>query len=195
MRNLFLLLCLTVGMLPAATLYTFNWNTSALNPNTDYILDVLLIGTAGNQATLSGFQYGGGSGPTNNLVLSTATNFFNEEFFTFRPGTSLSFSILVTELLPADPSEAPDQLSIYLLDTDFGVFGTTDLAAFAIATLDLGAGQYSTYAGTDPIAFAAPRLIPPENPTNPPPPEIPEPGTLGLTLGALTWWCLRRRKV
>lgn len=195
MRKLLLLLCLGLGSLPAATLYTFNWDTSALDPGSDYILEFLLIGSVGNQATLSNFQYGGGNGREVPLVLDTFSNFFNDGAFAFQPGASMSFSILLTDVLPANPADAPDQLSIYVLGGSFETYSTTDLFASSIATIDLGTNQRATYAGTSPVEFAAPQLIPPTNPTNPANPVIPEPGTLGLTLGALTWWCLRRRKV
>ena len=197
MRKLLFALFLTLMPMSAATIYNFEWDTSILAAtNANYVLDVVLIGDVGNQASFSQFSYGGGLGPNQNRTLDTNVNFFNEFLIGFIPGSSLKFTLTVTNNEPLLPFSVPDTLSIYLLEStlDLNPIPTTDAFASAILTLDLGPGSLATFSGVNPLGFAAPTLT--SLPTQLPGPgnPVPEPSSLSLTLGALALWCLRRKK-
>jgi hypothetical protein len=193
MRKLFFALFLTLMPMSAATIYNFEWDTSVLaGTNANFVLDVLLIGDVGNQASLSQFSYGGGSGPNLNVTLDTNVNFFNESMISFTPGSLLKFTLTVTNNAPLLPFSVPDTLSIYLLDSNLNSIPTTDAFASAILTLDLGPISLATFAGIDPLGFTAPSLTSVSETF--PGDSVPEPSSLSLTLGALALWCLRRKK-
>ncbi len=198
MKRLLIKLILAAGLMPAATIYNFQWDTSVLKAtNANYILDVLLIGDVGNQATISNLNYGtGGSGPSANVTLDTTVQFFNESLISFTPGSTFSFTLTVSNIAPVLPSGTPDSFSLYLLDADSNVIGTTDLLASAILSFDLAPTSISTYSGVSPLSFASPSLtlVPGSGGQGPPGGAIPEPSSLSLTLGALALWCLLQKK-
>jgi hypothetical protein len=196
MRLLLVGLWMAVFPLAGATMYNFQWDTSALqSTNENYILDVLLIGDGGNQVTLNNFNFGaGGSGPNLQLTLDTNLQFVSQSMISFTPGSTLSFRLTVTSI----SSLFPDTFSLYLLDANQTLLGTTDTFSSAILTFDLDPVAIATYSGTSPLEFAAPSLtlVPGSGGTTPAPPgeAIPEPSSLSLTLGALALWCLLSKK-
>ncbi len=193
MKRLLLSLVLALSPTFAATIYDFEWNTSVLAAtNANYVLDVLLIGDVGNQASLTQFSYGGGSGPNLNVTLDTNVSFFNESTISFTPGSLLKFTLTITNNTPLVPFGLPDTLSLYLLDSSLNTIPTTDAFASSILTFDLGPTSLNTFAGINPLAFTAPilRSVSESLPDD----AVPEPSSLSLTLGALALWCLRRKK-
>jgi hypothetical protein len=204
MRLLLVGLWMAVFPLAGASIYNFQWDTSALKAtNANYILDVLLIGDGGNEAQLNNFNFGvGGSGPNLQLTLDTNVQYFNQSMISFTPGSTLSFRLTVTNIA----SVFPDTFSLYLLDANQNLLETTDTLSSAILTFDLNPVAITTYSGTSPVEFAAPSLtrVPDQGGTLPGPPgggipgtpegAIPEPSSLSLTLGALALWCLLSNK-
>lgn len=166
------------------------------------------LGDANNSVVLSNFAFGGGgavgvptlfggaSGELATTVTLTDSDFFNQFIQEFTPGTSLSFTGLLTTNL--DVGGTPDQFSFAILDS----------LGFEIPTL----GTVNTFVTIDINSAAPPILTFPSDPTTPPaaggPPIdiampqaqlVPEPtsfsllavGTLGLVVA--NGWNHRRR--
>jgi hypothetical protein len=121
-----LILCARVAS--ADDQYQINIQTSALLGLTDqFALDLQLIdgsglGDGNNTATLSNFNFGSGSWiglDPGNVVLHDST-FFSEFTQAFNPGTSLSFTLDVTNAV--DAGDTPDELSLAILDNTTGGF-------------------------------------------------------------------------
>jgi hypothetical protein len=134
-----LLAALLGAPLRALTIYPVAIDTSAL-AGTSGLLAFDLIGgddlSANNTATVTGLTTDGVLGDTSNFAL-TDTNFFNEELRSIVFGTSLSFTLQLTD---HRVGAGADQFSFFLLDplSLLPLFGTTDSSsADALFAIDL----------------------------------------------------------
>jgi hypothetical protein len=196
----------------AQSFFDVRLNTSALigHPAGPFYLDFQLndgtgLGNGNNTATLSQFNFGGGSllgaatsfgGATGSLASSvtlTDTSFFNEFFQGFTPGSSLSFRLSLTNNV--NPP-TPDLFAFSILDADlfnirtFSPGNSDALVLVNITGPNLVANAYAgngapDQTGATSIALAAPSVTP-----------VPEPSAYGLMgaalVGATAW---RRRQI
>ncbi|MEO5913171.1 MAG: NF038129 family PEP-CTERM protein [Luteolibacter sp.] len=140
----------------ASVTYYVNVNTSALvaNISAPFSLDFQLTGSAGNTATVSNFNFGGGSatpGTENTfggasgsvgstVVLSDASNFSNEFFQEFTPGSTLSFTINLDSII-GNPT--PDAFSFSILDGTLSNITTTGLGD-SLLMVNINGTSYGT---------------------------------------------------
>jgi hypothetical protein len=185
-------LCLTpVGQ--ADTIYTFSMNTTPLVGNGPFALDLQFLDGSGsgddnNTVALTDFTFGAGGSPSGggtatggasgslaSGVTLRDTQFFNEYFENFTPGTLLSFTIDTTNV--ADPGGTPDLFTVAILDSHGNELPTIGPASeFLDVSLAGGANpQVSTYGSAPGSAFslAAP-IVQPQSPAT-----VPEPSSFG----------------
>ena len=187
----------------ADIVYTFSMNTSPLVGNGPFALDLQFLDGSGlpidlnnNTVALTNFAFGAGGSPSGggtatggasgsfaSGVTLKDTDFFNEYFESFTPGTLLSFTIDTTNLL--DPGGTPDLLTVAILDSSLNELPTTGPAnEFVDLSLAGGANpQVSTFGSAPGSAFslAAPIL------QSQSPAPVPEPSPFwGLLTAALT---------
>jgi hypothetical protein len=151
-------------------------DTSTLvgNPAGPFALDFQLndgagFGDGSNTATLSNFQFGGGSaaglptwfggaaGDLSTSVVLTDTDPFNEFYQTFIPGAWLSFKVLLsTHFIPGD---TPDLFSFAILDGNLMNLATQSLGTdtFLEVNIDSATPAVGTYASAD-QGIGAPRV-------------------------------------
>lgn len=156
-----------------------------------------------NSVTLANFTLGGGSlqgvgsslgnvsGDLSNQLAMTDDSFFTEFQQQFIPGSSLSFSLDLTNNV--DSGGIPDQFSFLILDSSntpiptlgFSDFANDVLLAVVFDSISPTPLVYATdpglhpLAGGDPIVSSPPTL----NPIgNPPPSTVPLPGSVSLLL-------------
>ena len=162
----------------------------------------LVPGDSNNTATLSNFNFGGGSsagspvlvrGATGSLgggVVLTDSDFSNLFVQGFTPGSSLSFALDLTTIV--DGSGTPDFFGFSILFND-GVntnplptlddLGGDNLLYVNIDSANPAAAVFATAAGSQ-VALDAPGLSAPP-PPGPGPGQLPEPGSLPLLLVGL----------
>jgi hypothetical protein len=125
------------GTALAGTVYQVSLNTNPLVGHAagPFYVDLQLIGTLGNTATVDGFDFGGGApdgdpsltgGASGSLtagfrlttdpVVDPGAAFFNEAYAPFVPGDSLSFVLTLDIPNPPSPADAPDSFSFAILD-------------------------------------------------------------------------------
>jgi hypothetical protein len=200
--------CLALSLTPAQANLMFNVNldTTPLVGNAagPFSLDFQLISGgwgATNTATLSHFNFGGGSdsgsptligdasGDLSGAVTLTDSTFFNEFFQPFIAGHSLSFDVNLTTQVASGPT--PDAFSLAILDSAGAEIPTTSFSD-ALMLIDINSlnPAIQTFAGDSSvpggIALSAPTI------TSVPsaPGTVPEPGTLLLVLMGLGGWAL-----
>jgi PEP-CTERM motif len=169
MRTLIVTVCLA-GLIAvparpvaAATLgFSVVVDTASLIGHADgpFSLDFQLIGSGPNTVAINGLDFGGGSavGPAftsggasgdlaSGIILSDATNFFNELFEQFIPGNTLSFSATLT----TDVTPTPDAFSFAILDGNLLNIPTTglgnSLVLVNISSPTLTSGDVQTFTG------------------------------------------------
>lgn len=178
-------------------------NTSALSGSVanPLYLDFQLNDGAGwgdgnNWATISNFQFGGGSavapatafgGATGNLASSvwlTDSTPFNELYEGFVPGSWLSFKVSLSTSLDAGPT--PDLFGFAILDNALSNIPTNAPGTDMLVQVNIDSSTPTVWAfGSVDGAIAAPQIAP-----------VPEPSTYGLLGGAgLLLVCLYRRRV
>lgn len=139
----------------ASVTYTINVNTSTLITNVTgpFALDFQFNGTAGNTATISNFNYGGGastnspagnttgaaagslSGGTILLGATSGVDAFNEFYQGFTPGATFSFDVTLGTAV--NPTDAPDQFFFSILDGSLANITTDGLGdSLASITID-----------------------------------------------------------
>jgi hypothetical protein len=184
---------LLTASLRADVVYTFNLNTGPLVGNGHFILDLQFLDGSGlpidlknNTVTLTNFAFGAGGSPSGggtttggasgslaSGVTLNDTDFFNEYFENFTPGSLLSFTIDTTNV--ADPGGTPDLFTVAILDSFGNELPTTGPASeFLDISLAGGANpQVSTF-GSAPgseLSVGAP-TVELENPSS-----VPEPAS------------------
>lgn len=198
---------LNPALVQANQLYTVNLNTAPLIGHlaAPFYLDFQLndgsgMGDANNTATLSNFQFGGGSatgspstqgGASGNLsstVVIQDSAFLNELYQEFIPGNTLSFTLDLTTQVE---SPTPDQFSFAILDNTLTELPTQQgfFDVFATIDIDSTSPPVQTFAsnpnvlpagGGGGITMAAPTAQA----------AVPEPTTLVLLvigMGGLLW--------
>lgn len=192
LRFLFLTL-MAVSCASANNILNVQVDTSGLAAGGTYFMDFQLIGSDGNTVDLSNFSYGGGTGSAGPLEMDDIANFFNEVTPSFTAGTALHFTIATSNIGPPS-GNAPDELSLFLLDTSQNVLTTSDAVADAFFYVDITGAQpgIQTFSGS---GVGAPILT-----SSAPPASAPEPGTLimlaaGLGLAALRRLRFRNRRI
>ncbi|HEY8993698.1 MAG TPA: NF038129 family PEP-CTERM protein [Lacunisphaera sp.] len=172
---LFAALIVTVAA-KADSSFSVSLDTSTLigNPAGPYALDFQLndgagVGDGNNTATLSNFQFGGGSasgsptwfgGASGSLasgVTLSDTSPFNEFYQLFVPGAWLSFSVhLSTNFIPGG---TPDLFSFAILDGNLLNLATQSLGSdtFLEANIDSATPAVTTFASAD-GSIGAPRV-------------------------------------
>lgn len=168
-------------------------NTSSLvsSPNGPFSLDFQLndgsaSGDGNNWATLSNFQFGGGSawgsattlggaaGSLGSTVTLNDSNWYLNDFYqSFTPGSWLSFTVSLSNWADAGPT--PDKFSFAILDGAVINLPTLSLGSDTFLEVNLTGGTPSilTYGSLD-GAIAAPTVTP-----------VPEASTYGIWAAAL----------
>jgi len=185
-------------------LFHINVNTSPLigNPNGTFSLDFQLNdgtgnGDANNTVTLSNFNFGGGSilgdptplgGATGDLSSSitiTDSQFGNELFQGFTPGSTLGFDVSIST--NRDAGTTPDTFAFAILDGNTNNIPTNG-PADALATLDLNSTSLSvsnvqTYSSTGPDTGGVTVAV------------VPEPSSIAMIgLGLAGLYSFKRRR-
>lgn len=171
----------------AQSVYHVDINTSALGgPSAPFSVDFQFIdgGTLGNNSvTISHFTYGGGS-PTGgatlfggvagglnfNNVSFDNSQFFQELFQAFTPGTTLSFNVALTGNVDAG---SPDGFSVSILDNALGNVPTSGFGS-QLMQIDVNGTAPQTFAGTGDFSGLTLSVA-----------AIPEPQTYALMLAGL----------
>ncbi len=139
----------------ALTVYTVSINSTALSGQTGTLAFDLINGdaaAANNTATISSLTTNGTLGNAMGFAL-TDTDFFNEVLRDITFGTSLSFTLQLTENRVAP---GVDQFSFFLLNAagSMPLFATSDpLGASSLFAIDISGqagGDVSTFSGTTP---------------------------------------------
>lgn len=192
------LLTLLAATIASAAPITVNFDTSVL-PAGSYYIDIQLnsgddpIGNGNNSATLSGFQFGGGSAVLQQLdggatgtvaggftIVDTDASGFNAILLSLTPGSSLRFNLDVTNNFTSGLN--PDQLSFALLDNGFNPIVSSGNGA--LLTIDLGTGALPQLLPAD-AAFGGGSVTLT---------GVPEPQTLTLLVPALAVGIFRLRR-
>lgn len=160
MRKLLLLtaILLSGSSAKAQSVYTVTMNTAPLAGHGSFTLDLQLLDGSGlspdlnnNTVTLTNFNFGTGGAPlgngvptngaTGNLATSVTLQdsaFFNEYVESFAAGSSLSFTVTITNV--ADPGGTPDLFTFAILDSNGNEITTTGFAnEFLSMSLEGGA--------------------------------------------------------
>jgi hypothetical protein len=200
--------CLVASsVLHATLLYSVSLDTSPLigHSAAPFYLDFQLndgsggiTGNGNNTATLSGFAFDGGSAANNPVtfggasgsltsdVVITDSDFSNEFYEGFTPGSTLRFLL---ELTANAESPAPDQFSfaiLYSMDSPLPEIPTESVSdVFVEIDIDSKSPTVRTYAG-DGIAIAAPVVTRV---------SVPEPASVALLAIGLIGLLLTRRAV
>jgi hypothetical protein len=170
-----------VSAASASVTYNVQLDTTGLTPAATYYLDFQFIGSNENTVNLTGFSFGGGTGPAGPFELDTITNFFNEVMVPFQPGSNAAFQVTSTNISPP-VGGFPDELSFFLLDSGFNPLTSSDLAD-AFFYLDLTGGQpnIQTFSGPGVPAPVFTSTV-----------AAPEPATFWLVAFALSALVFRR---
>ena len=197
--------CLAASsVLHATLLYSVSMDTSPLigHSAAPFYLDFQLndgsggiTGNRNNTATLSGFAFDGGSAANNPVtfggasgsltsgVVITDSDFSNEFYEGFTPGSTLRFLLELTANVEAP---APDQFSFAIVDGTLTEIPTTSFFdVFVEIDIDSTSPTVRTYAG-DGIAIAAPIVTRV---------SVPEPASAALLAVGLVGLLLTRRAV
>lgn len=199
----------------AATIYDVTFRTSALQAHAaaPFSLNVQLndgegVGNANNTATLSDFDFGGGSPSGSALLVGGAsgdftgsvsisdTAFLNSFTQQFVAGIVLRFRLNLTTNLNSGP--VPDQFSVAILDNTGFEIPTQGLAATGsdvFLLVDIGSDTsavqtFASDAGRHPFGGGGPIDMPEAVLAAP----VPEPGSLPLVFAALAAVVLRARR-
>jgi hypothetical protein len=167
----------------AVVFYHFDVNTAPLvgNPAGPFSLDFQLIdgsgaGDANNTATIGNLTFGGGgiSGPATTTggaagdlgsgITLTDSQFFNELYQGFTPGTSLGFDVTLT--VNGDAGLTPDGFSFAILDSNLFNLPTTGVGdTLALVSIYASGPVIQTGATTSPPGVTV---------------SVPEPSVTGL---------------
>lgn len=208
------LILLAVRPGSAAVIYGVNMDTTGLSGHPAGPLSVMFqmtdgsgTGDGNNTATITDFQFGGGSpsgspvlagdasGSLGSVVSLTDSSFLNMFMQTFTPGLSLAFRVTLTTNV--DAGGVPDQFSFSILDSSGAALPTRGLGmigldSFMTVDIDSDTPQARAFAadmfrfpeaGGPAIDLAAPAVQ-----------VVPEPQTWMLLGGALVSLAVMRRR-
>lgn len=195
----------TASVSEAITSYKVSLDTSSLvgNPSAPFYLDFLLIDGSGlddgnNTVTVSDFQFGGGnavgsatatggaSGDLASGITLVDTEFFNDIYQEFAPGSWLSFLVSLTGNV--DSGGTPDLFSFSILDSDLFAIPTEAFDwsdSLLEITLDGSATSIEAYAGVDGFdGIGAPNVS-----------AVPEGSTYGICFVSMFALFIAKRKL
>jgi hypothetical protein len=203
-RALAVVAALALGSIAEAQIqFQVKLNTSSLigNPAGPYSLDFQLNdgsgwGDGNNIASISDFQFGGGSatgwgtatgGAMGNLAstitLNDTNSLLNEFYQGFTAGSWLSFTVSLSTQVDAGPT--PDRFSFAILDNSLMNLATQSLGTDTFIEVDINSGNPTVFAfGSADQTIGAPTVTP-----------VPEASTYGLAgVALLGLVALKRRK-
>ncbi len=163
------------GVGAQAALFNVSLDTTALilSPSGPFSLDFQFIdgsgtGDANNTATISNFNFHGGSWSGPASVSLTDSSFFTEFSQAFAAGVALSFNVSLTTAVDAGPT--PDRFTFALLDKDGFEVPTLGFAeeflGVDLSSADPTIETYGSDTSRTPLDIAAPTTAPiPEPPS------------------------------